>query len=218
MAKILVVDDEQGILSILTTLLEMNGHEVTPALGGETGSKVLLAKEFDLMITDLRMPNVSGMDLLRLANEHYPSMCVILLTAYGQVETATEAMELGAPQGYIWRFLDAGRDLAPLLIDLRYNRVLDQAYHEYVDSILGTFRAVFGERGQPKAGTLPDSLTPRELEIIRLIGKGYSNQEIAGELVVTINTIKKHTSNSYDKLGVRSRTQAVVRALELNLL
>jgi LuxR family maltose regulon positive regulatory protein len=65
---------------------------------------------------------------------------------------------------------------------------------------------------------LLDPLTPRGLEIMRLICKGYSNPEIASELVVTINTIKKHTSNIYGKLGVRSRTQAIARTHELNLL
>jgi LuxR family maltose regulon positive regulatory protein len=65
---------------------------------------------------------------------------------------------------------------------------------------------------------LSDLLTPRELEIIRLICKGYSNPEIASKLVVTLNTIKKHTSNIYSKLGVRSRTQAIARAHELKLL
>ena len=79
-------------------------------------------------------------------------------------------------------------------------------------------QAAFGEsaRLQPEAPV--DALTPRELEIMRLIGKGYSNPEIASELVVTINTIKKHTSNIYGKLGVRSRTQAIARAHELDLL
>jgi LuxR family maltose regulon positive regulatory protein len=63
-----------------------------------------------------------------------------------------------------------------------------------------------------------DPLTPRELEILRLICQGYSNPEIASELVVTLNTIKKHTSNIYSKLGVSSRTQAIARAHDLDLI
>ena len=68
------------------------------------------------------------------------------------------------------------------------------------------------------ADVLIDPLSKRELEILRLIGEGYTNQEIAGRLVITLHTVKKLSSNIYGKLGVRSRTQAVARARELQLL
>jgi LuxR family maltose regulon positive regulatory protein len=84
--------------------------------------------------------------------------------------------------------------------------------------LLDACLAEYGESTPTQPRELIDPLTPRELEIMRLISKGYSNPEIASELVVTINTIKKHTSNIYGKLGVRSRTQAIARAHELNLL
>jgi LuxR family maltose regulon positive regulatory protein len=65
---------------------------------------------------------------------------------------------------------------------------------------------------------LIEPLTPRELEVLRLICEGLSNREIAERLTVTLNTVKKHTSNLYSKLGVRSRTQAIASARTLNLL
>jgi LuxR family maltose regulon positive regulatory protein len=129
-----------------------------------------------------------------------------------------EAVTLGAPEGYVRRWLDAGSGLEPLLYALISDRDTPQSFHPYLDSILEACQATFGESTQPQPGELPDPLTPRELEIMRLICEGYSNPEIADELVVTINTIKKHTSNIYGKLGVRSRTQAIARARELNLL
>jgi LuxR family maltose regulon positive regulatory protein len=129
-----------------------------------------------------------------------------------------EALALGAPGGYIWRWLDAGPELEPLLRDLREIGEMSQASQIYLDSLLDAFSATYGESTQPQVGELLDPLTPRELEIMRLICKGYSNPEIAAELVVTVNTIKKHTSNIYGKLGVRSRTQAIARAQQLNLL
>ena len=128
-----------------------------------------------------------------------------------------EALALGAPEGYIWRWLDAGPRLGLLLRDLRDDDNMPQDSRPYLDSLLDACRAAFGESPQPQPGALPDLLTPREREILRLICAGYSNPEIASELVVTINTIKKHTSNIYGKLGVRSRTQAIARAHELNL-
>jgi LuxR family maltose regulon positive regulatory protein len=129
-----------------------------------------------------------------------------------------KALALGAPGGYIWRWLDAGHDLGPLLRDLRDFGEVSQAYQPYLDSILDAFSVTFGQSTRSQEKELLDPLTPRELEIIRLISKGYSNPEIAAELVVTVNTIKKHTSNIYGKLGVRSRTQAIARARQLNLL
>ena len=129
-----------------------------------------------------------------------------------------EALALGAPEGYIWRWIDAGPGSEELLRDLRTDRDTPQSFHAYLDSLLDACRSAFGESTHPQLGDLCELLTPRELDIIRLICKGYSNTEIASELVVTVNTIKKHTSNIYGKLGVGSRTQAIARARELNLL
>jgi len=97
MARILVVDDEQSILSIMCTLLQSEGHEVVPALGGNVALSLLdEGDEFDLMISDIRMSPVNGMQLLEIMADRFPHTSVIMLTAYGQVETAIRAMELGA--------------------------------------------------------------------------------------------------------------------------
>jgi LuxR family maltose regulon positive regulatory protein len=129
-----------------------------------------------------------------------------------------EAVALGAPEGYIWRWLDAGPGLEPLLRDLRNDHDMSDGFQPYLDSLLDACRGAFGESAHLQPGELVDPLTPRELEIMRLIARGYSNPEIASELVVSLNTIKKHTSNIYGKLGVRSRTQAIVRAQQMDLL
>jgi two-component system, NtrC family, response regulator PilR len=96
MAKILLVDDEPSILSVLSTLLKAENYDVTPALGGEKAREVLEQNRFDLMLSDIRMTPVNGMELLKTAHEKYPHMAVIMLTAYGSVETAIEALKLGA--------------------------------------------------------------------------------------------------------------------------
>ncbi len=96
MTKILLVDDEPSILSVLSTLLKAEGFEVTPALGGEKAKECLEAENFDLMLSDIRMAPVNGMELLRQVHEERPAMPVIMLTAYGSVETAIEALKLGA--------------------------------------------------------------------------------------------------------------------------
>ena len=128
-----------------------------------------------------------------------------------------EALVLGAPEGYIWLWLNAGPEIGPLLRDLKDDGNTPQDSRPYLDSLLDACQTAFGKSTQPQPEALPDPLTPRELEIMRLICEGYSNPEIASELVVTLNTIKKHTSNIYSKLGVRSRTQAIARGRELKL-
>jgi LuxR family maltose regulon positive regulatory protein len=170
----------------------------------------------DEAICQARAVNCNG-ELIRLL-----ALQALTLKALGDqtpVRAALrEALALGAPEGYIWRWLDAGPGLTPLLRDLRDDPNISQASGIYLDSLLDTFQTVFGEPQQPKRAGLPEPLTPRELEIMYLICEGYSNPEIAGVLVVTLNTIKKHTSNIYAKLGVSSRTQAIARVHELGLI
>ena len=145
----------------------------------------------------------------------------VLLDSLGERKLAHaalyEALTKGAGGGYIWRFLETGQELIHLLKNLSANDV-SQIHQAYLVSLMDAFHRAFGESIEPRPGDLPDPLTARELDIMRLICKGYSNPEIARELVITINTVKKHTSNIYSKLGVSSRTQAIARAQQLDLI
>lgn len=96
MAKILLIDDEPGILTILSTLLKAEGHDVVATGGGDESKEAIETQDFDLMLSDLRMTPLSGIDLLKMAREKQPNLTVIMLTAYGSVSTAGEAMKLGA--------------------------------------------------------------------------------------------------------------------------
>jgi DNA-binding NtrC family response regulator len=96
MSRIILVDDEPSILSVLTTLLKAEGHEVLSSRGGEGAKELIRTEPFDLMITDIRMSPVDGLQLLRQARRERPGCAVIMLTAYGSVETAVEAMKEGA--------------------------------------------------------------------------------------------------------------------------
>ncbi len=96
MPRVLLVDDEPSILSVLSTLLKAEGYDVAAALGGEKAQELLKDGAFDLMVSDIRMSPINGMDLLRQCHEDRPSMPVVMLTAYGSVETAIEALKLGA--------------------------------------------------------------------------------------------------------------------------
>ncbi len=96
MARLLVVDDEEGIRSFIGEVLGDEGHDVTEAGDGEEAAAILAKRSFHLLITDLKMPRMDGMALLRHARAEAPEMEVIVLTAHATVESAVEAMRLGA--------------------------------------------------------------------------------------------------------------------------
>ena len=96
MARILVVDDEEGVRSFLAEALEDDGHAVSSAEDGRAAAERLACDRFDLLITDLCMPRMDGLELVRLARAERPEMRVIVLTAHATVESAVEVMRLGA--------------------------------------------------------------------------------------------------------------------------
>ncbi len=96
MPRILIVDDEPTILNLLNKILIGQGYDATPASNGEKALQLLQTEKFDLMVSDINMTPINGMELLRKATKDWPNMGVIMLTAYGTVATAVEAMKEGA--------------------------------------------------------------------------------------------------------------------------
>jgi LuxR family maltose regulon positive regulatory protein len=120
------------------------------------------------------------------------------------------ALRLAEPEGFVRLFVDLGLPMARLLQEAHSRRIMP----EYVEVLLEAFSTDPSTAGE---GALPEPLTPREQEVLALIAAGLTNREIAERLVVSPETVKKHTGSIYSKLGVRSRTQAVARARELDL-
>jgi LuxR family maltose regulon positive regulatory protein len=160
---------------------------------------------------------------------HVIEVCALkalALQALGDTSAALAALErslaLAEPEGFVRVYLNEGAPMATLLreassrgIVLDYaNRLLD----EFGVSEYGSMREPAATRRYPHTQPLTDPLTPRELDVLHLINRGFSNQQIAEELVIALNTVKRHTSSIYGKLGVKSRTQAVARARELGLI
>ena len=96
MAKLLVTDDEQGIRQLLTLVFEREGHSVRAAEGGRRALQLLREESADLIISDVKMPDMNGIELLRAARELLPDVAVVMMTAFATVETAREAFKLGA--------------------------------------------------------------------------------------------------------------------------
>ena len=95
-ARILVIDDEISIVEVLKALLKREGYSVKAAGNADEALDALRKEKFDLMISDIRMEPIDGLELLRRAREIQPHLAVIMMTAYGTVETAVEAMKKGA--------------------------------------------------------------------------------------------------------------------------
>lgn len=95
-SRILVVDDEESIREFLEIMLKKEGYEVTTAEDGAKAKEILTKKSFDMVISDMQMPNVTGIELLRHVRESYPDLVFMIITAFGTTETAVEAMKLGA--------------------------------------------------------------------------------------------------------------------------
>jgi len=135
MPRILLVDDEPNILSVLASLLKAESYDVSPVLGGEKAAKILESEEFDLMISDVRMAPVNGMQLLEQARRDRPHMSVIMLTAYGSVETALQALKLGAFD-YVTKPFKVDELLITVQRALEYNRARNEI--EDLKAQLGT--------------------------------------------------------------------------------
>ena len=125
MEKLLLVDDEASILSVLSTLLKAEGYDVSAKRDGREALELLREENFDLMITDIRMSPVDGIELLRTARAEKPTMCVIMLTAYGSVETAIEALKLGAFD-YITKPFKVDQILITIQRGLEYTRAVNE--------------------------------------------------------------------------------------------
>ncbi len=139
----------------------------------------------------------------------------------GSLNALSHALELAEPQGYVRTFVDAGQPMKQLLrlavergVALEYARTLLSAFPE--PESVGTKPAAIPP--QAPSQEMVEPLSERELEVLALIARGYSNKQIANQLYLSMGTIKVHAHNIYGKLGVNNRTQAVARATELGVL
>ncbi len=131
------------------------------------------------------------------------------------LNTLQQAVALGQPGGYCRVFLDEGEPVARLLARLKPDNQEQQAY---IDTLLFATRYPPPTTRRSQAQPLLEPLSERELEVLQLIAEGLSNREIAQQLVLSLPTVKWHSSNIYGKLGVKNRTTAVAKARELAIL
>ncbi len=211
--RVLIADDQTLIREGLETLLSLSsGLEVVgTARDGEEAVRLATERHPDVVLMDLRMPRLDGVEATRRVTRAAPGTRVIALTTYADDDSIFGVLEAGA-MGYLTK--DAGaREIVEAIRTVHAGEaLLDPAVQARV---LQQLRAP--HPAAAAAPTLPDDLTLREAEVLRLIAQGLSNREIADRLVVTESTIKTHINNLFSKIGARDRAQAVVYAMRHGL-
>jgi two-component system response regulator PilR (NtrC family) len=171
MARILLVDDEQSILNVLSALLKTESYTVVPCNNGERAKEMILAEEFDLVISDIRMTPVDGLQILKHINQERPSLAVIMLTAFGSVETAIESLKLGAFD-YVTKPFKVDELLITVKRALEYNKALTENVE---------LKAQLGLRYQMENIVAESSAMMNTCEMIRKIGPTEATVLITGE-------------------------------------
>jgi DNA-binding NarL/FixJ family response regulator len=208
--RVLIADDQRAVREGLVMLVGLtNDIEVvgTAANGVEA---VHLASELhpDVVLMDLRMPEMEGGEATRKIRAAEPNTHVLVLTTYADDDSLFPALQAGA-HGYLTK------DASAEEIERAIRAVADG--HTHLDPAIQQrlVATVLSTKGQNP--TLPDDLTTREIEVLKLIAAGLSNTEIAAALVVSAATVKTHINHIFQKTGARDRAQAVRYAYQHGL-
>ena len=205
MIRLLVVDDHPVVRQGLTAVLrwEPDLELVGEAADGHEALRLILEHRPDVVLLDLRLPGLSGVDVMRQARAQAPEVRFLVLTTYDTDSYIAPALAAGA-RGY-------------LLKDASF------------DELMAGVRSVMEGRAALEPGVAarllermseaqPGELSERELEVLRLLVAGASNKGVAQQLVLSENTVKAHIRHIFDKLNVQSRSEAVAVALQRGLV
>jgi len=217
--RVLLADDQRVVREGLGTLLGLlDGIElVGTAADGEEAVALAARHDPDVVLMDLRMPRVDGIEAIRRLTARGERPRAIALTTYADDASVLGALRAGA-RGYLTKDAGAEEIRAAVVAVARGDAALDPAVQHHVVAALSAGAPAAGAApGDDGPGELPDGLTPREAEVLALIAEGLTNTEIADRLVVSAATVKSHVNHIFAKAGVRDRAQAVVYAYEHGL-
>jgi DNA-binding NarL/FixJ family response regulator len=209
MIRIVLVEDQTLIRQGVRSLLELVGdmRVVAEATDGEEGVAVIRREQPDVVLLDMRMPKMNGVDVLRALQSAGSLPPTIILTTFDDDAAVIEGVLAGA-KGYLLKDVSLEQLTAAIRAVVAGATMIRPVVTERV------LRGLEHVRRDFDALSPPDPLTKREVEILRLMAGGYSNREIASALGTAEGTVKNHASSILSKLGVRDRTRAVLKALE----
>jgi DNA-binding NarL/FixJ family response regulator len=216
--RVLAVDDQRVVREGLAMLLGLLPDVEVVGTAADGEEALTLAGELrpDVILMDLRMPRVDGVEATRRLRASHPEIKVVVLTTYADDRSVIDALRAGA-LGYLTK--DAGADeIRQALQRVASGQAsLDPAVQMHLVEAIATTATIAtttaatttDATSAPPASQLPDGLTPREAEVLGLIGAGLSNTEIAAQLFVSEATVKSHVNHMLPKISARDRAQAV---------
>lgn len=210
--KVIIADDHllvrQGIRRYLETAEDIevvgeasDGRAVLRLVNNGQG-------DADIVLLDIRMPEMDGLEAARNIKESHPSMGIIMLTAYDERQFVVEAVRAGA-RGYVLKARDAEHLIQTVRLVAAGNMVIDPQL------VLALADELSPKKGRDRRA---ESLTAREIEVLQLLAFGNTNRDIAGQLFISTDTVKTHLEHIFEKLGASDRTAAVAEALRRRLI
>jgi NarL family two-component system response regulator YdfI len=212
--RVVVVDDHLIVRQGLRLMLEEAGDDfdlVGEAADGATALCIVDELRPDVVLMDVRMPGMDGLEAIGHIRERHPQIAVVMLTTYNEEDLVVRALQAGAC-GYLLK--DTNRDtlFRAIRVAVRGELLLQPGIVEHV--LAHSTRAP----APAPAGNDSGELTNREREVLEGVAKGQRSKEIAAQLHIRENTVKGHLATIYAKLGVDSRASAVAEAMERGLL
>ena len=212
---ILLVDDQPLFRESLHAYLDLQpGYRVVgEAADGEEALQLAAALQPQVVLMDMRMPGMDGVEATRRLHASHPACRVIVLTTFDDDEYVFEALRAGAA-GYLLKDSQPEKLFEAVQAAARGESFLQPSV---AAKVVAEF-ARMAQQAPARPAPLPEPLTSRELEILRLLAAGHSNREIANRLYITEGTVKNHVTDILGKLGVHDRTQAALKARDFGLL
>jgi DNA-binding NarL/FixJ family response regulator len=210
--RVALVDDDVLIREGLRMIIDQSGDLQVVATAGDGEEALRVAREDrpDVMLMDVRMPVLDGIEATRRITEAEDAPRVIILTTFELDEYVFEALRAGA-SGFLLKRTDPEQLVAAVRIVAGGEALLSP-------SVTRRLIAAFTRRPQMGSNLRLADLTEREREVLLLIARGLSNQELADQLFIADNTVKTHVKRIFTKLGARDRAQAIVMAYESGLM
>ncbi|MFB3076536.1 MAG: response regulator [Lysobacterales bacterium] len=210
MIKVMLVDDQNLVRKGVRSLLELSEEieVIAEAVDGSEAIRTIPENQPDVVLLDMRMPGLSGLDVLKELSKADNLPPTIILTTFDDHELVLAGIKAGA-KGYLLKDVSLAELVNAVKTVAKGGTVVKPAVTQRLLKGLENLQTDFSSLDQP------DPLTERETEILRLMAGGYSNKEIANSLGVAEGTVKNHVSNILSKMGVRDRTRAVLKAFEL---
>jgi DNA-binding NarL/FixJ family response regulator len=206
---VLVVDDHQLFRTGLRELLAEEGFDVEAADGGEAALRRVRRLAPDVVLMDVDMPGMSGIEATRRLRETAPATGVLMLTVFPDDDLVLQAVRAGA-SGYLLKDAELGEIVAGIRSVAAGNCMLSP---RAARAVVGEVRLTEGPTAPP-AATPAHDLSQRELEVLALVARGCDNPEIGRRLYVSQSTVKNHVSRVLGKLAVDNRVQAAIYAVQ----